>query len=145
MGDTMRGVVPADVIGLSTSPSTEPFWRAASEHRLVLPRCMTCGTFRFPPSPFCYRCRAQGVDWVGHDGAGSIYAFTVIRHAVIAPVADALPLIAAVVELPDTNGCRMVGNVVDCDPIDVRIGLAVTVDWYDVRANESVPVFRVVP
>jgi len=141
----MRGVVPADVIGLSTSPATEPFWRAASEHRLVLPRCATCATFRFPPSPFCYHCRAQDVDWVGHDGAGAIYSFTVIRHAVIASVVDALPLIAAVVELPGTNGCRIVGNVVDCDPADVRIGLAVTVDWYDVRAGESVPVFRVVP
>jgi uncharacterized OB-fold protein len=145
MGDAMRGVVPADVIALSTSPATEPFWQAASEHRLVLPRCATCATYRFPPSPFCYHCRAQRVDWVEHDGGGTIYSFTVIRHAVIASVADALPLIAAVVELPGTNGCRIVGNVVDCEPADVRIGLAVTLDWYDVRAGESVPVFRVVP
>lgn len=139
----MRGVLPADVIGLSTSPATEPFWRAAASHRLVVPRCTTCGTFRFPPSSFCFNCRAQDVDWVDHDGAGEIYSFTVIRHAVIASVADVLPLIAAVVELPRTNGCRLVGNVVDCDPADVRIGLAVTLDWYDVRAGESVPVFRV--
>jgi uncharacterized OB-fold protein len=141
----MRGVVPADVIALSTSPATEPFWRAASEHRLVLPRCTACATYRFPPSPFCFHCRAQSVDWIEHDGAGTIYSFTVIRHAVIPSVADALPLIAAVVDLPGTNGCRIVGNVVDCDPADVRIGLAVTLDWYDVRAGESVPVFRVVP
>lgn len=140
----MRGVLPPDVIGLAISPATAPFWAAASEHRLVLPRCATCGTFRFPPSPFCFHCRAQVVDWVEHDGGGEIYSFTVIRHAVIAPVVDALPLIAAVVELPHTNGCRLVGNVVDCDPADVRIGLGVTLDWYDVRAGESVPVFRVV-
>ena len=51
-------------------------------------------------------------------GDGEIYSFTVIRHAVIPPVADALPLVAAVVELPDTGGCRLVGNVVDCEPDD---------------------------
>jgi uncharacterized OB-fold protein len=61
---------------------------------------------------------------------------------VIPTVADALPLIAAVVELPGTNACRVVGNVVDCEPADVRIGLPVTLDWYDVRPGESVPVFR---
>ena len=141
--NVMRGVPPVDIIGLSTSPSTEPFWRAAAEHRLVIPRCTTCGTFRFPPSPFCFNCRAQAVEWIEHDGAGEIYSFTVIRHAVIPQVADALPFVAAVVELPATGGCRVVGNVVDIDPAEVRIGLPVTLDWYDVRPGESVPVFRV--
>jgi uncharacterized OB-fold protein len=138
----MQGVLPPDVIALTTSPSTDPFWKAAAEHRLVIPQCTTCGTFRLPPSPFCFHCRAQDVEWIEHDGAGEIYSFTVIRHAVIPPVAEALPLIAAVVELPGTGGCRLVGNVVDCDPGDVRIGLPVTLDWYDVRPGESVPVFR---
>ncbi len=138
----MRGVPPADIIGLSMSPSTEPFWQAAAEHRLVVPRCTTCGTYRLPPAPFCFNCRAQEVEWIDHDGAGEIYSFTVIRHAVIPQVADSLPFVAAVVELPGTGGCRLVGSVVDCDPGTVRIGLPVTLDWYDVREGESVPVFR---
>jgi uncharacterized OB-fold protein len=138
----MRGVPPVDIIGLSMSPSTEPFWQAAAEHRLVIPRCTNCSAFRLPPSPFCFHCRAQEVEWIDHDGAGEIYSFTVIRHAVIPQVAEALPFIAAVVELPGTNGCRLVGNVVDCDPAEVRIGLPVILDWYDVREGESVPVFR---
>ena len=138
----MRGVPPVDIIGLSMSPSTEPFWRAAAEHRLVVPRCTTCGTFRFPPTPFCFHCRAQEVEWIDHDGAGEIYSFTVIRHAVIPQVAEALPFVAAVVELPGTGGCRVVGNVVDCEPAAVRIGHAVTLAWYDVRPGESVPVFH---
>jgi uncharacterized protein len=141
----MRGVPPVDIIGLSMSPSTEPFWQAAAEHRLVVPRCTSCGTFRLPPAPFCFHCRAQEVEWIDHDGAGEIYSFTVIRHAVIPQVAEALPFVAAVVELPGTGGCRLVGNVVDCDPADVRVGLPVTLDWYDVRAGESVPVFRLAP
>jgi uncharacterized OB-fold protein len=138
----MRGVPPADVIGLSPSPSTEPFWEAAAEHRLVLPRCTACGTFRLPPSPFCWKCRVQDVEWVDHDGAGTVYSFTVIRHAVIPQVRDALPLIAAVVELPGTGGCRLIGNVVDCEPEAVRVGAPVTLDWYDVREGTSIPVFR---
>jgi uncharacterized OB-fold protein len=138
----MQGVPPADVIWLSPSPSTVPFWEAAAEHRLVVPRCTACGTYRMPPSPFCWKCRAQEVEWVEHDGAGTMYSFTVIRHAVIPDVRDALPFVAAVVELPGTGGCRLVGNVVDCAPEDVRIGASVTLDWYDVRPGTTVPVFR---
>jgi len=142
MVNEQQGVVPADVIRLSPSPSTLPFWEAAAEHRLVLPRCTACATFRFPPSPFCWNCRAQDVDWIEHDGRGEIYSFTVIRHAVIPQVRDALPLIAAVVALPGTNGCRVIGNVIDAAPDEVRIGLEVELDWYDVREGTAVPVFR---
>ncbi len=138
----MIGVPPEDIIWLSPSPSTEPFWAAAAQHRLVVPRCTVCGTFRLPPSPFCWKCRAQDVEWIDHDGNGTIYSFTVIRHAVIPQVRDALPFIAAVVELPATNGCRLGGDIVDCDPEAVRIGLPVSLDWYDVREGTSVPVFR---
>lgn len=138
----MRGVPPVDVIVLSPSPSTEPFWEAAARHRLVVPRCAVCGTFRLPPSPFCWKCRAQDVEWVDHDGAGEIYSYTVIRHAVIPQLRETLPLVAAVVELSDTGGCRLIGNVVDCAPEVVRIGARVTLDWFDVRDGTSIPVFR---
>ena len=40
---------PADLIHLTPDVWTEPFWAAAAEHRLVVPRCTRCGTFRFPP------------------------------------------------------------------------------------------------
>jgi uncharacterized OB-fold protein len=139
----LNGVLPPEVIRLVPNVWTEPFWRATAEHRLILPRCTACGAFRFPPSPFCWRCRAQAVEWVEHDGRGTIYSFTVIRHAVIPDVRDALPVVAAVVELPGTDGCRLVGNVVDIEPEDVRIGQAVEVDWYDVREGTTIPVFRV--
>ena len=109
----------------------------------MLPRCGACGTYRFPPTPFCWHCRAEEVDWIEHDGHGEVYSFTVIRHAVIPPVADALPLIAAVVELPDTDGCRLVGNVVDCRAGGRRDrARSCGLDWYDVRAGTTIPVFR---
>jgi len=142
MSSELRGVLPPAVIHLTPNAVTQPFWDAAAEHRLVLPRCTACSTYRFPPTPFCWRCRAQRVEWVEHDGRGEVYAFTVIRHAVIPDVRDALPVVAAVVELPATNGCRVVSNVVDCDPAAVHVGAAVTLDWYDVREGTAVPVFR---
>jgi uncharacterized OB-fold protein len=138
----MQGVLPPDVIQLTPNEWTEPFWLAAAEHRLVVPRCTACGAYRFPPTPFCWNCRAQEVEWVEQPGDGTIYSFTVVRHAVIPDVKAALPVVAAVVELPDTGGCRVIGNVVDCTPEDVTIGAPVTLDWYDVREGTSVPIFR---
>jgi uncharacterized OB-fold protein len=139
---TMKGLTPESVIHLTPNVWTQPFWEAAAEHRLVIPRCTSCGAHRLPPSPFCWSCRGQDMEWDEHDGRGTIYSFTVVRHAVIPDVRDALPLVAAVVELDGIEGGRLVGNVVDCEPSDVRIGNRVTSDWYDVRPGDTVPVFR---
>ena len=90
-GPAMQGVLPKDIIELTPNVYTEPYWLATAEHRLILPKCTTCGTYRFPPGPFCWNCRAQEVEWVEHDGTGTIYSFTIVRHPVIPEVAEALP------------------------------------------------------
>jgi len=142
VGGVPRGVLPPEVIALTPNVFTEPFWAATAEHRLELPRCTSCGTYRFPPSPFCFVCRAQEVEWVEQDGRGSLYSYTVVRHAVIPEVAAALPVVAGVVELPDTGGVRLVASIVDCEPADVSIGAAVELVWYDVRDGTTIPCFR---
>jgi uncharacterized OB-fold protein len=137
-----RGVLPPDIIALTPNVFTEPFWNATAEHRLMLPRCTACSTYRMPPSPFCFACRSQDVEWVEHDGRGTLYSFTVVRHAVIPEVAAALPVVAGVVELPNTGGIRLVASIVDCEGEAVTIGAAVELVWYDVREGTTIPCFR---
>jgi uncharacterized OB-fold protein len=135
------GLLPGELVSFTANAATEPFWAAAREHQLVVPRCVECGTFRFPPAAFCWTCRAQEVEWIEHDGAGDLYSFTIMRHAVIPNVAEALPLVIGVVELPDTNGCRVIGDVIGIEPEAVRIGMPLVLDWYDLD-DGSVPCFR---
>jgi len=133
---------PAEIIGLTPDVFTKPFWDAAVEHRLVIPRCTTCATFRLPPSAFCWSCSAQEVEWVEHDGRGTVYSFTVIYHPVLPDLADSVPYVPAVVELPGTNGCRLVGALGDVALAEVHIGMDVELVWRDVRDGETVPTFR---
>jgi uncharacterized OB-fold protein len=135
------GLLPAELVSFVSNPATEPYWAAAREHRLVIPRCLDCGTFRFPPAAFCWKCRSQAVEWVDHDGNGELYSFTVMRHGVIPAVTEVLPIVIGVVELPGTDGCRIIGDVIGCAPEDVRIGMPLALDWYDVP-DGSVPCFR---
>ncbi len=135
--------LPADsIIGLTPDVWTQPFWDAAAEHRLVVPRCTACGTFRLPPSAFCWKCRAQEVEWVEHDGRGQVYAFTVIWHPLLPDVADTVPYVPAGVELPGTNACRLVGAMRDVRPSEVHIGMDVELVWRDVEPGTSVPTWR---
>lgn len=140
-GEEVR-LPPAELVSLSPDVFTEPFWRAAAAHRLVVPRCTSCETFRLPPSAFCWRCRAQDVEWVQQSGSGTVYSFTVIRHPLVPELADTVPHVPAVVELPGTGGCRLVGPMTECAVTDVRIGLDVELVWRDVADGVSVPTWR---
>src|ERR1700743_1165101 len=113
----------AEAVSISPDPRTEPFWQARRERRLVAPKCADCGTFRLPPTPFCWRCQSAAVDWTELSGRATVYTFTVVNGY---PGLPDITLVPAVVDLPDAPGTRLVSNVVDVDPADVQIGTELT-------------------
>jgi len=134
----LSNTLPAESIRITTDVHTEPFWQAAKEDRLVAPKCAACGTFRFPPSPFCPACRSQDVEWVPLDH-GSLFSYSVVRGL---PGQPDLLLVAAVVEFADAPNVHVVSNVVGVDPDEVKIGMPLTVDFVPIADGWKLPVFR---
>lgn len=143
-GTLTRGVFPTILVDTHADPLTQPFWDAAKDDRLSVPRCTSCGTFRLPPSPFCFHCQSRGVEYTDLPGTGTIYSFTVVRHPLHPDLADACPYVSGVVELDGTQGAgaRMLVNIIDCDPDAVRIGDRVEIVFEHVNDDMSTPRFR---
>jgi len=139
-----QGVFPSILTHSYADDSTEPFWDAAKENRLVAPRCTNCGTFRLPPPPFCFVCQHREVEWVELPGTGTVYSFTVVRHPLARMLHDVVPYAAGIVELDGTQGAgaRMIVNIIDCEPDAVRIGDAVEIVWERVNDDMTTPRFR---
>jgi uncharacterized OB-fold protein len=55
-------------------------------------------------------------------------------------MADAVPYVVALVDLRE--GARVMTNVVGCDPGDVRVGMAVSLDWEPLSDGRHLAVFR---
>ena len=89
----------------------------------------------------CPRCRSLSIDVVELSGRGALYSYAILHHPKH-PAFD-YPLLVALVELDE--GIRMVSNVVDVDPADVRIGMALEVGFEPRGADAAVPVFRPAP
>lgn len=143
-GTLTRGVFPTILAETHADPMTQPFWDAAKEDRLSVPKCTSCGTFRLPPSPFCFNCQSRGFEYADLPGTGTIYSFTVVRHPLHPDLADACPYVSGVVELDGTQGAgaRMLVNIIDCDPDAVRIGDRVEIVFEHVNEEMSTPRFR---
>jgi len=129
-------------VEIGSSQWTRPFWDAARQQKLVAPRCVACGTFRMPPTPFCPRCRSQEIDWVTLSGRGLVYSYTVVVKAILPGMEDCIPYMPAVIELPDASGVRLISNIVDADPAHIRIGQTVQVVWHTLPDGEVVPRFK---
>lgn len=133
--------LPGEHVRIAVDRHTEPFWQAAKDARLAAPKCAKCGTFRLPPTPFCPSCQSAEVDWVELSGDAKVYSFAVM-HGI--PGMPELTVVAAVVDLPDAPGARLVSNIIDIAAADVEIGMPLRVDFSPITDGWMLPVFRAV-
>jgi uncharacterized OB-fold protein len=101
------------------------FWEGVPQGELRIQRCATCGALRHPPGPLCPKCRSVERTYVVASGEGEVFSF-VVHHNPPIPGHET-PFVVAVVQLPE--GVRIVGNVVDCQPAEVGIGMPVRVTF----------------
>jgi len=136
---TMAAALPGENVLITMDPTTEPFWQAAKESRLVAPKCSNCGHFRLPPTPFCPECRSREVTWTELSGRGVVFSFAVVHGF---PGLPDITLVPVVVELPDAPGARLVSNVVAVPVGDVYIGMPLQVVFSPIADGWLLPVFR---
>jgi uncharacterized OB-fold protein len=111
--------------------------------RLLGSKCTTCGTVLVPPQPRCFDCQGETFEWVELPGTGTIYTFTIVRHPLLATLAEVVPYVSGVIELDGTQGAgaRMIANIVDCDPDSVAVGDRVQIIFDKVSDTFAVPRF----
>jgi uncharacterized OB-fold protein len=118
---------------------TEPYWTAAAQGRLVLPRCTACTNVIWLPKGFCPACGSLDVEWFDAAGTGTVYSYSIPRRG-RGQYGAAMPYVLAYVELDE--GPRMITNIVGCDVDDVHIGMPVTVVFDPTKSGHALPRFR---
>jgi uncharacterized OB-fold protein len=117
------------------------FWRGCQLHKLLLQRCDSCDSFRYPPQPVCQGCGSLTASWVEASGKGRVYSWTIAHHPVHPALVDRVPYNIVMVELAE--GPRMVSNLVGVPNAALRPSLPVAVDFTEFRDDIVLPVFRV--
>jgi len=124
------------------SDQTRPFWQAAKQRRFVLQKCARCATFNFHPKPWCIECGSRELAWADARPFGTVYSFTVSRAVAmnLSGWQAELPLLMGLIDLDD--GARMYGQVTDCAPEALHIGMRVEVHFEDISDEAAIPKFR---
>ncbi len=124
----------------AVTPALEPFLAAAKRGELVVQRCSSCATLRFPAREVCSRCLSRDVAWVPVSGRGKVWSFVVMHQAAHPFFAARVPYAVVQVELDE--GVRMISNLLDLPAADVRVGQPVEVVFEAVDGDVVLPRFR---
>jgi len=119
---------------------TGEFYGWCRRGELRFQRCTACGAFRHVPREICAECNSFDWEWAPSSGRGTVFTWTVVHRALHPAFVDATPLAPVVVEMEE--GVRLLGNMVDCAPQELAVGMPVEVVFEAVTPDVSLPRFR---
>jgi uncharacterized protein len=107
------------------------YWEGTRLHELRIQRCNACRGWQWGPEWICHRCHSFDLGFEAVEGTGVLFATERVWHPVHPALVDAVPYVVALVELPQADGVRVVGNLIGDPLVDVAIGAAVTAVFED--------------
>lgn len=116
-----------------------PFWQSVNAHAARIQKCAVCGTLRYIPRELCPRCHSGDAEWLPISGYGEVYSYTIIHRAPTPAYQADVPYVIAHVTLAE--GPRMISNLIDIAPEDVRIGIPVKITYFDIGEGKSLFAF----
>ena len=103
----------------------KPYWDGLAEDRLLLQKCKGCNRFQWGPEWICHRCHSFDIEYQQVEGRGRIYSYQRCWHPVHSALKDQGPYIIVLVELPEADNVRIVGNLLGDPEQTVTIGAEV--------------------
>lgn len=132
-GSATDDLVVGKVMRPAASQDTSFFWDGVAAHELRIQK-REDGSLQHPPVPALWKDKTEQTDYVVASGRGTVYSF-VNHHAPRVPGRSRFPFVIALVELEE--GVRMLGELRDIDPAEVKIGMEVEVEFLDMPGDTS--------
>jgi uncharacterized OB-fold protein len=123
--------------------SVPMYWRTIPQrYKMVGQKCKKCGHVNFPPKGVCKYCNASSdFEEMRLSGLGKVHTFVLISAGGAPPefadqekAGGQYPV--AIVELDE--GPKVIGQIADSDPKEVKIGMQVKTELRRIYSEEGV-------
>lgn len=112
-------------------PVNEFFWTSGADGQLRVQECLSCSALIHPPKPVCPRCRTVDTGVRIVSGRGILFGYTVNERFALPGLTP--PYVVAEVALDEDPRVRLTTRLVDCEPGEVVLGMAVKVVFEQVE------------
>jgi uncharacterized OB-fold protein len=131
-----------DSMSFDSRPSPEPdyvskpFFDAMARGVLSVQKCGRCGACQLGEL-ICNQCFSSTLEWVPATGRGTIHSYAVVHL----PYHPAFTVPYAVVSVELEEGPRLFANMAECEPNDLKVGMAVVMQASTLASGVTVPLF----
>lgn len=109
------------------------WWRSRiPRYRLVGSKCRTCGRTHYPPRNACPYCGSTELEQVPLPRRGVLESYTVI-HSIPGDTRFLAPVVVGLIRLE--NGVRLVAELTDVEPRELKLGLEVEATMRRIRED----------
>lgn len=119
---------------------TKEFYDFCAQGELRFQRCKCCGAWRHVPREICAECSSFDWEWAKSSGQGTVYTWTVVERALHPAFGQSTPYAPVVVELE--GGVRLLTQITDVPPAELKIGMPVKVNFQAVTPEVTLPYFK---
>lgn len=133
-------LAPLD-LGAPVLPEHLGFWAHCKQQELRFQRCHACNAWQHPPAPVCSHCGSDRHRWERVSLQAQLFSYTVVHHAPSPQLREAVPYNIAIVSFEGLGDARLVSNVVDAQPHEMRIGMPLRLIWQEQAPGQWLPLF----
>ena len=119
----------------------QPFWKGATEGKLLIQKCRACEKLQFFPRVVCTGCFSCELDWVQAKGEGKVHTFSWVFVPRNPAFKEEVPICYANIVLDE--GVILESRIVGDKAKSVKIGDKVRVRFQETASPEiKLPVFE---
>lgn len=105
--------------------------------KIVVQECQACGTVQHPPEEVCNNCLKREFNYRETNGKGEIYSYIVVHNPPSPALAGVVPYAVVLVTPEEYPHVRILGNVVNRKPNEIKIGQKVQAVFEEIDDEEE--------
>ena len=103
----------------------EQFYRFMNEGKLIVAKCIKCGTIMLPPRPIRIQCYSENLEWIKLENKGKLLTYTII-HVAPPQFQHLVPYAVGIIELE--KGLKLPGMIKGIDFDKIKIGMELKIE-----------------
>ncbi|MEI7739057.1 MAG: OB-fold domain-containing protein [Betaproteobacteria bacterium] len=120
--------------------TSSPFWKAAKNKILQLPKCSACNEIRIQFERWCPNCSSEKFTWEKLSGEGTVWSHCIFYKKYFNEFENEIPYNVVLIKLKE--GPKIISNLIDIESKYIKVGLPVSAYFEDVTNEITLIKFK---
>ena len=104
----------------------DAYWQGLQDNKLLIQHCNSCQQWQWGPEWLCHQCHSFELSFEEIEAKGIIYSHERVWHPIHPALKEQGPYLVVLIEFPQADNVRIVGNLLGDPQQTIKIGVEVS-------------------